>query len=281
MPISKPTISVLMAVYDTPIKYLDVSIASVLQQSLLSLEFIIVDDGSNSVTGNQLELWARRDHRIRLLKLPKNLGLTKALNLGLQIASGNFLARQDADDISGAHRFAAQLEYLTLNPEVDAVATDVILIDLDGSKVGYMKIDPKLRGLKKRNLLVHGSMLFRRRVFDLLVGYDDRMKLSQDYELYLRMIVLHSMKIGVLSKDHYFLRMHSESLSNRKMMQQLYYAVMAKKLSKLNISRFNPNLAFWITLLFDYLFVHHLFIGAILSRVSYFSHKKTSSTILR
>ena len=139
MQVSKPTISVVMAVFDTPIKYLDISIASVLQQSWSDFEFIIVDDGSNSATGNQLELWAGRDHRIRLLKLPANVGLTKALNLGLQIALGDYLARQDADDISGAHRFAAQLKYLTLHPRVDAVGTDAYLINVGGNKL--MPID--------------------------------------------------------------------------------------------------------------------------------------------
>jgi len=263
-----------MAVFDTPIKYLDISIASVLQQSWADFEFIIVDDGSNSATGNQLELWACRDHRIRLIKLPSNLGLTKALNLGLQIACGDYLARQDADDVSGAHRFAAQLNYLSLHPKVDAVGTDATLIDADGNKVGEMSINPELHGLMERNLLVHGSMFFRRRVFELLGGYDEKMRLSQDYELYLRMIGIYCMKIGVLSEAHYCLRLHSESLSSRKVFQQLYYAVMAKRLSKRHINRFHRNLAFWINLLSDYFFIHHLFLGAILSKVNNFIHRR-------
>ena len=274
MQVSKPTISVVMAVFDTPIKYLDISIASVLQQSWSDFEFIIVDDGSNSATGNQLELWAGRDHRIRLLKLPANVGLTKALNLGLQIALGDYLARQDADDISGAHRFAAQLKYLTLHPRVDAVGTDAYLINVGGNKVGDMKINPELQGLMERNLLVHGSMIFRRRVFDILGGYDTRMRFSQDYELYLRMIRMNCMKIGVLSEAHYCLRLHSESLSSRKIFQQLYYAVMAKRLSKRHISRLHQNLAFWVNLLCDYFFIHHLFLGAILSKVNNFIHRR-------
>jgi glycosyltransferase involved in cell wall biosynthesis len=115
---------------------------------------------------------------VRLLTLPVNIGLTRALNFGLRLAGGTYIARQDADDISGPKRLAAQLEFLSLHPDVDAVGTNVVLINVCGNKIGDMKIDPDLRKLARRNLLVHGSMFFRRRVFDLLGGYDERMKLA-------------------------------------------------------------------------------------------------------
>ena len=205
---SKPAISVLMAVYNAPENYLNAAIASILQQSCRDFEFIIVDDGSDVATGDRLRMWADHDQRIRLHKLPANVGLTKALNTGLKLARGDYLARQDADDVSGPHRLASELNFLVLHPENDAVGTNAVLIDVDGNRIGDMKIDPELLGLSRRNLLVHGSMLFRRRVFDLLGGYDERMRLSQDYELYLRMLRLHGMRIGVLPEAHYRLRQH-------------------------------------------------------------------------
>ncbi len=256
-----PTISVLMAVFNAPKNYLDAAIASILNQSCQDFEFIIVDDGSDIATGGHLQMWADRDQRIRLHKLPVNVGLTKALNAGLKLARGDYLARQDADDISESCRLAAQLEFLALHPEVDAVGTDVVLIDASGSPIGVMKIDPELQGLSRRNLLVHGSMLFHRHVFDLIGGYDERMRLSQDYELYLRMLCLNGMKIGVLSKDHYRLRQHSASLSSRAVFRQLYFSVMAKNLSKTHKSRVSYALGFCIDFTVDFIFTHRLLLG--------------------
>jgi glycosyltransferase involved in cell wall biosynthesis len=255
-----------MAVYNAPPSYLDAAVDSILTQSFTDFEYIIVDDGSDDATGDQLRMWAERDRRIRLHKLPANVGLTKALNAGLKFARGVYLARQDADDVSGPYRLVAQLEFLALHPEFDAVGTDAVLVDVGGNTIGEMKVDPELQGLSRRNLLVHGSMLFRRRVFDLLSGYDERMLLSQDYELYLRMLRLHEMRIGVLSEAHYRLRQHSASLSSRRVFRQLYYSVLAKSLTELHKSRFRSGLHFLKTLFIDFCFTHRLLLGHILRR---------------
>lgn len=259
-----PAVSVLMAVYNAPVGYLDAAIVSILQQSWRDFEFIIVDDGSDLAIANQLQVWAGRDHRIRLHRLPANIGLTRALNEGLKFACGEYIARQDADDLSEPRRLAAQLEFLALHPEVDAVGTDAVLVDVGGKTIGEMKIDPELQGLSRRNLLVHGSMFFRRRVFDLLGGYDERMLLSQDYELYLRMLRLHSMKIGVLQGAHYRLRQHPDSLSSRRVFRQLYYSVLAKNLTKLHKNRFRREFGFWRDLIIDFVFTHRLLLSPVL-----------------
>jgi len=256
-------ITVLMAVYNTPHHYLDEAIGSILSQSYADFEFIIVDDGSDVATRDHLQTWAARDHRIFLYKLPANVGLTKALNEGLKLTRGDYLARQDADDISEPNRLAAQLRFLTTHPDIDAVGTDAVLIDAGGNEVGAMKIDPDLKALSRRNLLVHGSMLFRRKVFELLGGYDERMRLSQDYELYLRMQRLHGMRIGVLSEAHYRLRQHSDSLSSRRMFRQLYFAAMAKSLTEKHSSQLGCMLRVWRDFTADFFFAHRLFLGSI------------------
>jgi len=250
-----------------PANYLNAAIASILQQSCRDFEFIIVDDGSDVATGDRLRMWADRDQRIRLHKLPANVGLTKALNAGLKLARGDYLARQDADDISGPHRLAAQFDFLASHPEVDAVGTNAVLIDVRGNKIGNMEIDPDLKELSRRNLLVHGSMLFRRHVFDILGGYDERMRLSQDYELYLRMLRFYSMKIGVLPEVHYRLRQHSASLSRRRMFRQLYYSVMAKSLTKPHKSWFRYAFGFCRDLTVDLIFTHRLLLGSLVHRL--------------
>jgi glycosyltransferase involved in cell wall biosynthesis len=265
---SKPAISVLMAVYNSPEDYLGAAVASILQQSYRNFEFIIVDDGSDSATGDRLRMWADHDHRIRLHKLPANVGLTKALNAGLRIARGSYLARQDADDVSEPYRLEAQLEFLAVHPEIDAVGTNATLIDVGSNKIGEMEIDPELKGLAQRNLLVHGSMLFRRHVFDVLGGYDERMRLSQDYEIYLRMTRVHGMRIGVLQKAHYRLRQHPASLSSRSIFRQLYYSVMAKSLTEHRKGQFWREVGICRNLIVDFLFTHRLFLGTFVRKLT-------------
>lgn len=263
-----PLVSVLMAVHDIPAEFLDAAVTGILDQSLSDFEFIIVDDGSDAATAGRLYFWAERDSRIRLHILPANIGLTKALNVGLGLVRGAYVARQDADDISGPGRLAAQIDYLDAHPEIDAVCTNTALIDETGARTGGITIDPSLKGLPRRNLLVHGAMMFRRRVFDRLGGYDERMRLAQDYELYLRMTQRQAMKIGVVAGEHYCLRRHSSSLSSRRMFRQLYFAVMAKSLARGGDGKAWGKLAFGINLLIDYVFTHRLFIGAILRNLA-------------
>lgn len=259
-----PHVSVLMAVFDPPANYLDASIASILNQSYRDFEFVIVDDGSGEATKNLLQAWADRDQRVRLHRLSTNIGLTKALNVGLGLVRGDYVARQDADDISKMERLAAQKDFLELHPEMDAAGTNAIVIDSAGNSIGVMEIDPDLQGLAKRNLLVHGSMLFRRHVFDVLGGYDERMHLAQDYELYLRMLRMHGMKIGVLREAHYCLRQHPTSLSSQRMFRQLYYSVLAKTLNEQYGSRSGKKMLFYGNLIADYFLSHRLFLGPLM-----------------
>lgn len=262
-----PTVSVLMAVYNTPENFINSSIASIIGQSLQDLELVIIDDGSDESTSCLLRAWAKQDPRIRLHKLPTNVGLTKALNIGLQLVKGTYVARQDSDDISSNNRLASQKRFLESHPEFDAAGTDTLLIDSVGNPIGSVKIDPALENLAQRNLLVHGSMIFRRSVFNELGGYNETMKLAQDYELYLRMLRKHNMRIGVVQGEHYFLRQHSTSLSSRHMFRQLYYSVMAKTLNQRSNSSIVRKLFFFWHLTVDYFITHRLFLSAFIRRL--------------
>lgn len=256
-----PEVSVLMAVFDTPTAYLDEAIGSILSQSFTDFEFIIIDDGSGAETESRLCFWAQRDPRIRLYREDKNIGLTKALNIGLNLVRGNYVARQDADDMSDRVRLEEQLRFMECHPNIDAVGTDVILVDSAAIRAGTLEIPPDLKGLDRRNILVHGSMFFRGIVFKLVGGYDERMRLSQDYELYLRMIRIHHMSISVLSKQYYFLRQHSASLSSHFIFRQLYYSVLAKYFVKNNSSQKRLGVRFYFSLIFEYFITHRLFLS--------------------
>src|ERR1051325_1151561 len=110
-----PTVSVLLPVYNAE-RYLESALQSVLGQTFSDFEVIAVDDGSKDNSKKILERFAANDPRIRVISRP-NTGIVGALNDGLAVARGEFIARMDADDVALPGRFQAQLDYLRGHPD--------------------------------------------------------------------------------------------------------------------------------------------------------------------
>lgn len=259
-----PEVSVLMAVFDTPSAYLDEAIGSILLQSFADFEFIIIDDGSGPEAESRLRYWSMADPRIRLHRESVNIGLTRALNVGLRLTRGTFIARQDADDVSERWRLGSQRAFMHAYPEVDALGSGARIINELGEWNGEPEVIPDSSLLPYRNPLVHGAMMFRRRAIEVLGGYDERMRLAQDYELYLRMTRKHGMKLEVIPEPLYRLRYHDASLSSSRLLKQLYFAVLAKSLS--GSMKDTTCLTFWRTFLYDFFVTHRMFLARLLGR---------------
>lgn len=188
-----PTISVIMSVYNGK-EYLRESIESILNQTFTDFEFIIIDDGS---TDNSLKIIQKfNDTRIRIIENKNNIGLTKSLNKALQQATGKYIARQDADDISLPNRFKEQVNYLNNHPEIVLLGTNIYLID-ENSKIIGKRITsekPNINKLKKKNQFTHGSVMYKNEIISQLGGYNELFKYSQDYELWLRITKYHNVR---------------------------------------------------------------------------------------
>lgn len=127
-----PEITVLMPVYNAE-KYLRKSIESILSQSYSDFEFLMIDDGS---TDNSVEIInSYDDNRIRLIRNEQNLGISKTLNKGIELASCDLIARMDADDISLDERLMKQYLYMNKNPAVSLISTNIEKITEDGKTI--------------------------------------------------------------------------------------------------------------------------------------------------
>ncbi len=115
---------------------LDGAVDSVLASRNVELELVCVDDGSNDATPASLEVWSRRDSRVRVLRTPPR-GIVHALNTGLQAARASFVARMDADDEIFPDRLSAQLALLEEHPELVLVGTQVESFRAGGLADGY------------------------------------------------------------------------------------------------------------------------------------------------
>ena len=108
-------ISVIMSCYNETEKELSESINSILSQTFKNIEFIIVDDNPTNTTLKNLLIKYGNDKRVKLVFNDTNLGLAQSLNKAIDISTGEYIARMDADDIALPTRFEAQLEFLENN----------------------------------------------------------------------------------------------------------------------------------------------------------------------
>ena len=92
----KPKVSVIVPVYNVE-KYLDQCLDSIVSQTLDDIEIIIVNDGSTDESLKVINKYAERDSRIKVVN-QTNGGYAKAVNKGLSIASGEYVAEVDSDD---------------------------------------------------------------------------------------------------------------------------------------------------------------------------------------
>ena len=150
--------------------YLDEAIESILNQTFRDFEFVILDDGSTDRSTEILRSWAAEDDRIRLHRQEKNSGPAESSNQVVRHASGTLIARMDADDVSHPERLQQQVELLQRRPEVGLVGTLCDVIDKEGRTVRTRD----LWRVTRRSWFApfpHGSIMYRRELFDLAGGY--------------------------------------------------------------------------------------------------------------
>lgn len=221
-----PLVSVVMSVYNGR-HYLPAAIESILNQTYPNFEFIIIDDGSNDGAETMLAEYARQNSgRITLLRNPQNIGYTRSLNRGLQEARGNYIARQDADDISEPTRLAEQVTFMEAHPQVGLVGTMVQLIDAEDRPLDFEYFPPAYDNatIQERllvgNCLCHGSVMMRRHCLAQTGFYDVSLEPSEDYDLWLRLGEVAD--IANLQKPLYRYRYHAGSVSGRRYPQQMF-----------------------------------------------------------
>ena len=185
---SSPKVSVILPAFNAA-AHLGKAIDSILSQSFNDFELIIINDGS---TDNTLEVLAKcGDPRIKVIT-QENLGLPKALNQGLAIARGPYIARQDADDISLPTRLEKQVQFLDQNPEYGLIGTWSQIMTPAGL-TDRQHLHPTSNGqiqvqLLMNNQFVHSSVMFRASCLKTTGQYseDPEHFPPEDYDLWLK-----------------------------------------------------------------------------------------------
>jgi len=187
---SSPTVSVLIPIYNG-LPYLDAAIASVLGQTFQDFEIIIINDGSTDDSASVVEKF--NDPRIRYFQ-QENMGLSATLNRAISMAKGQYIARQDQDDICFPLRLQKQVAFLDSNPDIGMVgASAEIWVDNNRTErlLAHPVDDVSLRmGLLFDNYFVHSSIMIRQSVLKKVGGYTEDLSRCppEDYELWSRVV---------------------------------------------------------------------------------------------
>jgi GT2 family glycosyltransferase len=209
-------VSVVMSVFNGE-RHLHAALDSILDQKGLAFEFVVVDDGSTDGTPDILNRYARADPRIRVLR-QENAGLTKALIRGCREAKGEFIARQDVDDLSLPGRLARQQALLAADPSLAMVSCGVghigpaeeHLFDHAGSSDADKATLDLLDNFCGP---VHGSVMFRRSAYEMSGGYRWQFYFAQDSDLWLRIAEIG--RIAYLPERLYLYRITESSIGSR------------------------------------------------------------------
>lgn len=214
--------------------YLKEALESIIEQTYKFLEIIVINDGSTDNTPTILKDYKSMDSRLKIVNHTVKQGIVSSLNLGIANATGEYIARMDADDVSDLSRIQIQVEYLLNHPEIDLVSCGFNYISTKGKhSIGILPRGSLPQALKFISFfatpLAHPSVVGKAACFRLN-KYDDNFIHSEDYDLFSRM-AFSGLKLFNLLIPLYSIRIHHARVSNLFEEKQIQ--------SHINISRRN------------------------------------------
>jgi glycosyltransferase involved in cell wall biosynthesis len=169
---------------------------------------LIVDDGSAAVLRYEdLASHLPATLLVKIIRLPENKGITKALNTGLQWLEENrnfhFIARLDCGDLCSENRFIRQVEFLKQYPDIDLVGSWCIFTDFStgfsyrySTPTGHKKIN---RGMHFRNLFIHPTVMWRSGVALKTGAYPENFPHAEDYGFFYE--IINKGKAAIIPED--------------------------------------------------------------------------------
>ncbi len=207
-------VSVIMPVYNAA-GYVKESIDSILAQTLVDFELILINDCSTDLSKEILESYT--DPRIKILHNERNMGIVHTRNRGLEVANGEYIAILDSDDLAYPTRLQLQTEFLDSHPDYGICGSDYDVIDSTGKKLIHISVPHSAldnNTILKFNInCIHSSMTIRSSILKnhrYRVGFD----IIEDYEL--AFAVSRKWKIGNLNRTVTSYRVHGNNISIEK-----------------------------------------------------------------
>ena len=206
-----PQVAVIIPAYNQS-QYLRQAIQSVLDQTFIDWEAVIVDDGSSDDTRNVAHSFT--DSRVRYI-YQENRGLSAARNTGIRSSTAPYLSFLDSDDMFLPEKLALLLDALEQQPELGMVAGQAIPVDEYNQRVGKI-MDTPLPQQPERLLLgnpLHvGSVLLRRSWQEQAGFFDESLRSYEDWDMWLRLSVL-GCRMSYVNKPVSLYRFHTAQMT--------------------------------------------------------------------
>jgi glycosyltransferase involved in cell wall biosynthesis len=231
-------VTVLMPVYNTA-PYLKAAIDSILTQTFTDFELLIIDDASTDGSVDTVKTYT--DARIKLIEKPQNTGYTNSLNLGLELATGQYVARMDSDDISLPERFAKQVAFMDAHPEVGVCGTWIKTFGCpQPAVIQYPTSHDRIAiQLFSSSQFAHPSVMIRKSILaGQPVRYDQDMEPTEDFDLWVRLSRVTQLANLPEVLLHYRFHQGQVSATRRSRQIEKFNQVRLKQLAELGI---NPD----------------------------------------
>lgn len=219
----EPLVSVIIPVYNAE-KVVRFTLDSVINQTYKNLEIICVNDCSKDNSLEILNEYAKRDKRIKVLSNEKNSGVAQTRNNGLKIATGEYIAFVDSDDIWDLTKTEKQIEFMLTN-DYKLTFTSVKFIDNEGNDTGKSFVVPKevkFKSLLKQNVITLSSSIISKDVLKDRLFHND--ELHEDFIMWLEILKYETDKANGLQETlvEYRLTQGSKSRNKWKSMKMTY-----------------------------------------------------------
>jgi glycosyltransferase involved in cell wall biosynthesis len=221
-----PLISVILPVYNAE-KFLNESINSILEQTYIHFELIIVNDGSTDTSQSIIDHYS--DPRIRKINHTQNKGLVASLNEAIVSAKGDMIVRMDADDIAFKDRVQKQVQYLLDHPAIDIVGTHAVFFETNTqSPMANWELDLNTitpssikKALTWENCMIHPSICMRSEIAKSLL-YNEHQKNYEDYDLWLR-ATADNINIAKIDESLLYYRVQPNSITQSSIRKENFY----------------------------------------------------------
>ncbi|PIY07896.1 MAG: glycosyl transferase [Flexibacter sp. CG_4_10_14_3_um_filter_32_15] len=227
-------ISVVMPVFNGE-KFLKIAIESILNQTYMDFELLIINDGSTDKSAEIINSY--QDKRIRLLENDGNKGIFYTRNRLFEEAKGNYIAILDCDDYAEPTRLEKQADFLDKNEEFGLVGSWVTIIDNENTIKGAWQLEHRPERIPAKllflNQFAQSSVMMRREFADL--KYREEIPLAEDYDLWVR--ISQKTRVINLAESLVKYRLHNENISQtkEKELQENVFKIYKNQLEELGI----------------------------------------------
>ncbi len=230
-------VSVIIPVYNSA-TFLADAIKSIQNQTLNDLELILIDDKSTDNSLSIIRSFAETDMRIKVLKNKNNLGAYASRNRGIEVATGDFIAGLDADDIALPDRLRTQWEFMQENTEIGISGSWMEILGQNGLVWKYPETDMAIRcRMLFSNPIACPTFFIRREILEQNgLRFSPQNRIAEDY-LFWAKLVNHT-KAANIQKPLVQYRLHPDQISSKNKKEQLEASLKLHRelLSKLGIN---------------------------------------------